>query len=163
VRAQETVLAGSRMPYREWLTATDAEDPLWRPMRLGQALERVNVPVLLQEGWQDRFVDQMIEQTRIRPRALTSRHLGGRSFMERAVSRALAVSTRRRARHRELPVDAPRTTDSAGSSPVIGSAWLWTILQPSPLHRKMVVTPNETGSTARSRDSRTRLASPFDE
>jgi putative CocE/NonD family hydrolase len=62
VRAQETVLAGSRMPYREWLTATDAEDPLWRPMRLGQALERVDVPVLLQGGWQDRFVDQMIEQ-----------------------------------------------------------------------------------------------------
>ena len=62
VRAQETVLAGSRMPYREWLTTPDAEDPLWRPMRLGQALERVNVPILLQEGWQDRFVDQMIEQ-----------------------------------------------------------------------------------------------------
>jgi uncharacterized protein len=62
VRAQETVLAGSRMPYREWLTAPDAEDPVWRPMRLGQALERVNVPVLLQEGWQDRFVDQMIDE-----------------------------------------------------------------------------------------------------
>jgi uncharacterized protein len=62
VRAQETVLAGGRMPYREWLTSTDAEDPVWRPMRLGQALERVNVPVLLQEGWQDRFVDQMIDQ-----------------------------------------------------------------------------------------------------
>jgi uncharacterized protein len=50
------------MPYREWLTTTDAEDPLWQPIRLGQALERVNVPILLQEGWQDRFVDQMIEQ-----------------------------------------------------------------------------------------------------
>jgi uncharacterized protein len=54
VRAQETVLAGSSMPYREY--------PVWRPMRLGQALERVAVPVLLQEGWQDRLVDQMIEQ-----------------------------------------------------------------------------------------------------
>jgi putative CocE/NonD family hydrolase len=62
VRAQETVLAGSRMPYREWLMAPDAEDPVWRPMRLGQALERVNVPVLLQEGWQDRFIDQMIDE-----------------------------------------------------------------------------------------------------
>jgi len=62
VRAQETVLAGSRMPYREWLTSPDAEDPVWRPMRLGQALDRVNVPVLLQEGWQDRFPAQMIEQ-----------------------------------------------------------------------------------------------------
>ena len=62
VRAQETVLAGSRMPYREWLTTPDADDPVWRPMRLGQALDRVNVPVLLHEGWQDRFPDQMIEQ-----------------------------------------------------------------------------------------------------
>jgi predicted acyl esterase len=35
---------------------------VWRPMQLGQALDRVEVPVLLQEGWQDRFVDQMIEQ-----------------------------------------------------------------------------------------------------
>ena len=62
IRAQETVLAGSRSPYREWLTATDAEDPVWVPQRLGQALERVDVPVLLQDGWQDRFPEQMIEQ-----------------------------------------------------------------------------------------------------
>jgi putative CocE/NonD family hydrolase len=50
------------MPYRDWLTATDANDPLWRSMRLGQALERIDFPVLLHEGWQDRFVDQMIEE-----------------------------------------------------------------------------------------------------
>ena len=62
VQAQETVLAGSTVPYREWLTATRAEDPVWAPVRLGQALERTNVPVLLQEGWQDRFVDQMTDQ-----------------------------------------------------------------------------------------------------
>ncbi len=65
VRAQDTVLAGSTMPYREWLTSPNADDPVWRPMRLGQALERVQVPILLQEGWQDRFVDQMIEQYEI--------------------------------------------------------------------------------------------------
>ena len=62
VRAQDTVLAGSRMPYRDWLSTPDADDPLWRPMRLGEALERVEVPVLLQEGWQDRFVDPMLDQ-----------------------------------------------------------------------------------------------------
>lgn len=61
-RAQDTVLAGSSMPYRDWLTATDPENPLWQPMRLTRALEQVNVPVLLQEGWQDRFPAQMIEQ-----------------------------------------------------------------------------------------------------
>ena len=62
VRALETVLAGSSMPYLEWLTASDAEDPAWRLMRLGPALERVDVPILLQAGWQDRFPAQMIEQ-----------------------------------------------------------------------------------------------------
>jgi putative CocE/NonD family hydrolase len=61
-RALETVLAGSGMPFHEWLTATRADDELWRPMRLGAALERVDVPVLLQTGWQDRFPDQMIAQ-----------------------------------------------------------------------------------------------------
>jgi uncharacterized protein len=71
VRAQDTVLAGGSMPYREWLTTTDPEDPLWRPMRLGEALERVNVPILLQEGWQDPFPEQMIHQyERLRRRGL---------------------------------------------------------------------------------------------
>ncbi|HYI58397.1 MAG TPA: CocE/NonD family hydrolase, partial [Microlunatus sp.] len=60
VRAQDTVLAGSKMPYRAWLSTPDADDPIWQPMRLGEALERVEVPVLLQEGWQDRFVDPML-------------------------------------------------------------------------------------------------------
>lgn len=62
VRALDTVLGGSGMPYREWLLASDPEDPVWRPMRLGEALDRVTVPVLLQAGWQDRFAAQMIEQ-----------------------------------------------------------------------------------------------------
>lgn len=62
VRAQDSLFAGSGMPYREWLLATDPEHPVWRAMRLGQALERVAVPVLLQAGWQDRFPAQMIEQ-----------------------------------------------------------------------------------------------------
>ena len=70
-RAEETVLAGSTMPYRDWLMAPDPEDPVWQPMRLGQALERVSVPVLLQEGWQDRFVGQMTEQyERLRDRGV---------------------------------------------------------------------------------------------
>lgn len=62
VRAVDTVLAGSTMPYREWLTASEAADPVWSPMRLSQALDRVEVPVLLQEGWQDRFPEQMLIQ-----------------------------------------------------------------------------------------------------
>ena len=60
--AQNTLFAGSGMPYADWLLASDPADPLWHRMRLGQALERVTVPVLLQAGWQDRFPEQMIEQ-----------------------------------------------------------------------------------------------------
>ena len=62
IRAQETVLGGSDMPYAEWLRASDPDNPVWDPTRLGQALDRVQVPVLLHEGWQDPFVDQMLDQ-----------------------------------------------------------------------------------------------------
>ncbi|WP_107772868.1 CocE/NonD family hydrolase [Nocardioides sediminis] len=64
VRALDTVLAGSGMPYLDWLTGSAAEDAVWRAMRVEQALERVDVPVLLQAGWQDPFADQMLEQYR---------------------------------------------------------------------------------------------------
>ncbi|WP_299931502.1 CocE/NonD family hydrolase [uncultured Nocardioides sp.] len=60
VKAQD-LFARTGMPYADWLVASDREDPLWRDMRLGQALDRVTVPVLLQTGWQDRFPAQMIE------------------------------------------------------------------------------------------------------
>ncbi|MFB9551510.1 CocE/NonD family hydrolase [Nocardioides luteus] len=71
VRARETVFADSTMPYVEWLTAPDADDPVWRTMRLDQALERIDVPVLLQGGWQERFLDQMIAQySRLRARGV---------------------------------------------------------------------------------------------
>lgn len=60
VRAQE-LFVRTGMPYADWLVASDPDDPLWRDMRLGQALDRVTVPVLLQTGWQDRFPAQMIE------------------------------------------------------------------------------------------------------
>ncbi|MFC6697025.1 CocE/NonD family hydrolase [Nocardioides daphniae] len=62
VAAQETVFADTGMLYRDWLLATDPGDRVWRRMRLGEALDRVEVPVLLQAGWQDRFSTQMFEQ-----------------------------------------------------------------------------------------------------
>ena len=94
-RAQETVLAGSGMPYREWLSATDPEDPLWRPMRLGQALERVTVPVLLHDGWQDRFPEQMITQyERLRRRGVdVALTIGPWTHVEVATKGAGVVST----------------------------------------------------------------------
>ena len=70
-RAGEAVLGDVGETYRDWLTAPDADDPLWRPMRLGRALERVDIPVLLLGGWHDPFVAQMIEEyERLRQRGV---------------------------------------------------------------------------------------------
>ena len=61
IRAQETVLAGTSMPYAAWLTAPDPDDPVWATTRFGAALDRVEIPVLLQAGWQDRFAEQQFD------------------------------------------------------------------------------------------------------
>jgi uncharacterized protein len=52
-------LCGGRSPwYREWVSHRDLADPFWSRMQLGAALDRVQVPVLLQTGWQDLFLQQ---------------------------------------------------------------------------------------------------------
>lgn len=48
--------------YGEWLAHRDLDDPYWSARQLGPALDRVGVPVLLQTGWQDVFLDQTLEQ-----------------------------------------------------------------------------------------------------
>ncbi|ADP81418.1 CocE/NonD family hydrolase [Pseudofrankia inefficax] len=48
--------------FQDWTTRRDLDDPFWAPMRLSAALDRVQVPVLLQTGWQDMFLQQTIEQ-----------------------------------------------------------------------------------------------------
>lgn len=58
------VLKG-RAPWHEsWLRTPDPSDPYWRPSRLGHALQRVEVPVLLLTGWQDVFLTQTLDQYR---------------------------------------------------------------------------------------------------
>ena len=60
--AGERLLDGRASWYREWLTRRDPHDAFWGPMQLDEALERVQVPVLLQTGWQDLFLSQTLEQ-----------------------------------------------------------------------------------------------------
>ncbi len=62
VDAGERLLDGRGGWYREWVSRRDPEDPYWAPLQLGDALERVQVPVLLQTGWQDLFLQQTLEQ-----------------------------------------------------------------------------------------------------
>ena len=62
VEAGERLLEGRAPWYRQWVSRRDPSDPFWSPMRLGDAVERVQVPVLLQSGWQDLFLQQTFEQ-----------------------------------------------------------------------------------------------------
>ena len=56
-------LSGGRAPwFREWVSRRDLADPYWSPLQLSEALDRTEVPVLLQSGWQDLFLDQTLEQ-----------------------------------------------------------------------------------------------------
>ncbi|WP_127497665.1 CocE/NonD family hydrolase [Actinoplanes solisilvae] len=60
--AADPVLQGRAPWYREWLSHPDGDDPWWAPYRAGEALSRVDVPVLLISGWQDLFLDQTLQQ-----------------------------------------------------------------------------------------------------
>jgi uncharacterized protein len=62
VDAGEALLDGRAPWYRDWASRRDPADPMWSPMVVTEALDRVNVPVLLQTGWQDLFLQQTMEQ-----------------------------------------------------------------------------------------------------
>lgn len=50
--------------YESWLEHPESGDPFWNDLRVGDALDRVDVPVLLIGGWQDLFLSQTLEQFR---------------------------------------------------------------------------------------------------
>lgn len=56
------VLGGKGEWFREWVSHRDLTSGHWSKMRLGDSLDRVNVPVLIHTGWQDIFLQQAIEQ-----------------------------------------------------------------------------------------------------
>lgn len=56
------LLDGRSSWYLEWVARRDADDPLWAAPNLTGALEKVNVPVLLQTGWQDFLLNQTMHQ-----------------------------------------------------------------------------------------------------
>jgi putative CocE/NonD family hydrolase len=61
-RAIEEALGGRSPWLHRWLAHPDRDDPFWAPYKLGPALQRVDVPVLLIGGWQDIFLRHTIEQ-----------------------------------------------------------------------------------------------------
>jgi putative CocE/NonD family hydrolase len=62
VDAGERLLDGRAPWYRDWATRREPTDPFWERLRLGAAVDRVEVPVLIQTGWQDLFLPQSLEQ-----------------------------------------------------------------------------------------------------
>ncbi|MEH3142937.1 MAG: CocE/NonD family hydrolase [Mycobacterium kyogaense] len=50
--------------FESWLDHPENTDSFWTGLRLGDALERTEVPVLLLSGWQDLFLEQTLEQYR---------------------------------------------------------------------------------------------------
>ena len=63
-QAARTHLEGRAPWYVDWVTRPDVDDPFWKPIRLGDALDRAEIPILLISGWQDIFLDQTLEQYR---------------------------------------------------------------------------------------------------
>ncbi|BDB43476.1 MULTISPECIES: CocE/NonD family hydrolase [Mycobacterium] len=57
-------LLGEGAPWFESWVDTHHGDPFWDQLRFPDALDRVNVPVLLLSGWQDIFLRQTLQQYR---------------------------------------------------------------------------------------------------
>jgi putative CocE/NonD family hydrolase len=54
---------GRNAPWlRDRLRISDVSNPYWTPMRHRAALDRTTIPVLVQAGWQDIFLDQSLEE-----------------------------------------------------------------------------------------------------
>lgn len=59
--------------WESWVEHPDRADPFWDPLRLTDALDRVECPVLLFSGWQDLFLEQTLAQFRhLRDRGVTT-------------------------------------------------------------------------------------------
>lgn len=56
-------LLGTGAPWFEsWVEHRDPNDAFWNTLRCSEALDRVQVPVLLMGGWQDIFIGQTLQQ-----------------------------------------------------------------------------------------------------
>jgi uncharacterized protein len=67
-------LLGQGAPwYESWVEHPDRDDEFWEPLRLTEALDRVQIPVLLFGGWQDLFIEQTVAQYQhLRGRGVTT-------------------------------------------------------------------------------------------
>jgi putative CocE/NonD family hydrolase len=62
--AARTLLGPAAPWYESWIAQPDRDDEFWAPLRLTEALDRVQIPVLLISGWQDLFIQQTLAHYR---------------------------------------------------------------------------------------------------
>jgi uncharacterized protein len=60
--AARTLLGTGAPWFESWIEHSASDDPFWNPLRCNEALDRVQVPVLLLGGWQDIFLKQTLQQ-----------------------------------------------------------------------------------------------------
>jgi uncharacterized protein len=60
--AARTLLGTGAPWFESWAEHPDSDDPFWNSRRCSEALDRVQVPVLLLSGWQDVFLRQAMQQ-----------------------------------------------------------------------------------------------------
>jgi len=71
--AGRTLLGAAAPWWESWVTPPDGGDSFWDAVRLTDALDRVDIPVLLFSGWQDLFVEQTLAQfEHLRRRGVTT-------------------------------------------------------------------------------------------
>ena len=94
--AAARMLLGTGAPWFEsWVEHSDGDDPFWNSMRCSEALDRVQVPVLLLGGWQDIFVRQTLQQyAHLRGRNVNVALTIGPWTHTQVLSKGLATSAR---------------------------------------------------------------------
>jgi uncharacterized protein len=60
--AMRTLLGTGAPWFESWIEHSGSDDPFWNTRRFSDALDRVQVPVLLLGGWQDIFLKQTLQQ-----------------------------------------------------------------------------------------------------
>lgn len=112
--------------YESWLEHPDREDPFWTPLRVGDALHRVQVPVLLLGGWQDLFLEQTLEQyRRLRGRGVQAALTVGPWTHRQVLTKGLGITTRETLDWLDTHLGGARATRrSAARVFVTGHGWL---------------------------------------
>jgi uncharacterized protein len=93
--AARAVLGTGAPWFESWVEHCEPDDPFWNSRRAGEALDRVQVPVLLIGGWQDVFLRQTLQQYgHLRGRGVDVALTVGPWTHNHVLTKGLAISAR---------------------------------------------------------------------